>query len=63
MSTISKKRELGEPVAVKALSIGRSPERFKLYDITREDETEIEKYMIWIKQYTKLYKAMFHKYA
>ena len=26
-------------------------------------ESELEKYVVWLKQYMKLYKAMFHKYA
>ena len=66
-SILKNKRTMGEPVAVRALTIGNKAkpeeERFKLFDIIQTNDIEVEKYVIWLKQHLKLYKAMFHKYA
>lgn len=45
--------------------IGQSLEtqKIKLFDIMNCDDVETEKYHIWMRQYMKLYKAIFHKYA
>jgi hypothetical protein len=59
------RRQLGERVGpIKALEIGKSKmnEQIKLYD-PADYEGEGPKYISWIKQYLKLYKAMFHKYT
>lgn len=38
-------------------------EQILLYDINDDSEAEQEKYIFWIKEKLKLYKAMFKKYA
>jgi len=60
----AKKRTLGDPVPVKALEQSApGPAGLKLFDMLSCHESELEKYMVWLKQHMKLYKAMFHKYA
>ena len=54
---------MGEPVGVKALSVGRAKEQIVLFDIVHTNNFEIEKYVLWMKEHLKLYKAIFHKYA
>jgi len=65
--SMNRDRRLGEPVAVRALSIGREKaereSNMKLYDLNSQTDLEINKYVIWLKTYMKLYRAMFHKYA
>jgi hypothetical protein len=59
------RRQLGERVGpIKAIQIGRSKigEQMRLYD-PDEWEEEGPKYVAWVKQYLRLYKAMFHKYS
>ena len=67
LAKLVEKRSLGEPVSVKALNIALTTKsgmsNFKLFDIMQCHESELEKYVVWLKQYMKLYKAMFHKYA
>jgi hypothetical protein len=58
-----RKRSLGEPVGVRALSVGRAKEVLKLFDILQTNDYEMQNYVLWMKRYLKLYKAMFHKYA
>ena len=48
---------------MKALQVGRKIEQIKLFDISASSDTEIQNYLVWMKTYMKLYKAMFHKYA
>ena len=65
MESLGITRKLGDRVApIKALEIGKSKmnEQIKLYD-PAEYQDEALKYVSWIKQYLKLYKAMFHKYT
>jgi len=58
------RRELGEPVSVRAISIGRSKKepQLKLYDPTNVPG-EVESYRTWVTQYMKLYKAIFHRFS
>jgi len=60
-------RRLGEPVGVRALTIAREKadqeKHLKLFDLNAQPEAEINKYVIWLKTYMKLYRAIFHKYA
>lgn len=57
------KRSLGEPVGVRALSVGRAKDQIVLFDILATNDYEVQKYVVWMKEHLKLYKAMFHKYA
>jgi hypothetical protein len=40
-TSVGRKRELGEPVAVKALFVGKKIEQLKLFDISAQSESEI----------------------
>ena len=50
-------------MSVRALELGRAPEQFQLYDLSTAPAGEQAKYRHWVKQHSKLYKAMLLKYA
>ena len=54
----------GQVPGVRALSIGnKKADNFKLYDINKQDPSEVYKYVDFLKVHYKLYKAIFQKYS